>query len=117
MRIEKISEITSVNRTPFHHSRELERKGGGKKICANCQDKPAVFHVRNRRTGSIVVKTDKDHNYCPRCWNSMVDKSQSRRSYKKNTFPLMLKGDPIYYNKMGRIVQYERIKENYDERY
>ena len=61
-----------------------------KRVCGICWDKPAVFHVRNRRTGAIVVKADKNHNFCPKCWNSMLDSSQSKRSYKKNV--LLFKG-------------------------
>ena len=117
MRIEKISKTHSVNKVPLHHSHQAEKMRSGKKICSSCQEKPAVFHVRNRRTGAVVVKSDKDHNFCPRCWNSMLDKTQSKRSYKKSLFPLMLKGDPVYYNKFGRIVKFEKIKENYDERH
>jgi len=97
---------------PFHHTQE--KKGKKKKMCVNCEDRPAVFHVRNRRTGSIVVKADKDHNYCPKCWNSMLDKSQSRKSYKKNFWPLMIKGDPMCYNRLGRLVQHDNTKEYYN---
>jgi len=61
-----------------------------KRVCKICLDKPAVFHVRNRRTGSIVVKADSDHTFCPKCWNSILDSSQSKRSFKKNV--LLFKG-------------------------
>ncbi len=59
-----------------------------KRICRICNDKPAVFHVRNRRTGAIVVKADNDHAFCPKCWNSLLDSSGSKRSYKKNVLSL-----------------------------
>tara|TARA_R110002074_G_scaffold182167_1_gene347006 strand:+ start:349 stop:546 length:198 start_codon:yes stop_codon:yes gene_type:complete len=36
---------------------------------------------------------------------------------KKSTSPLLLEGDPVCYNKLGRIVKFKKIKENYDERY
>ena len=64
MKIEKISEIFSVNKLPFYYFFQEEKK----------------------------------------------DKS------RKNLEPLMLKGDPVCYNKFGRIVKFEKIKENYDER-
>ena len=72
----------------MHASNKMSKMRTKKRICGICWDKPAVFHVRNRRTGSIVVKADKNHNFCPKCWNAMLDSNQSKTSYKKNVLSL-----------------------------
>ena len=74
----------------MHASNKMHKMRTKKRICGICWDKPAVFHVRNRRTGAIVVKADKNHNFCPKCWNAMLDSNQSKSSYKKNV--LLFKG-------------------------
>jgi len=75
----------------MYTSSKISKMQTKKRVCGVCLNKPAVFHVRNRRTGSIVVKADKDHTFCPKCWNAMLDSSGSRISYKKNV--LSLKGN------------------------
>ena len=75
----------------MHANNKMYKMRTKKRICGTCWDKPAIFHVRNRRTGAIVVKADSDHNFCPKCWNSILDSSQSKRSYKKNV--LLFKGN------------------------
>ena len=72
----------------MYTSSKISKMHTKKRICRICLDKPAVFHVRNRRTGSIVVKADKNHNFCPKCWNAMLDSNQSKTSYKKNVLSL-----------------------------
>ncbi len=44
-----------------------------KRYCRICSDKRPVFYVRNRY-GRKVVKTDKNHELCLRCWQRLADR-------------------------------------------
>jgi hypothetical protein len=53
---------------------------GSAMTCRSCGKRPALFIRRQKRYGkpaAIIIKSDSDHDLCPRCWRSMRDQQQA----------------------------------------
>lgn len=55
-----------------------------KKLCGHCRERPAIFikkHAGRKKTTDRVrmgfPKTDRDHDLCHRCYQSVYDSSRS----------------------------------------
>lgn len=66
-----------------HTAKKLRKD---RKICQKCEERPAKFILRYRRGKFIqrlgrkaLVRSDKDHSLCPRCYRSELQSSLARQ--------------------------------------